>query len=427
MRLKKLIALVSSVTMLGAVSAIAPATVSAKAGDDIIHTGHMEYAGEDEIPYYWYAKEKTENETKYTPTIARSDEQAHGGTYSLKVSNRAHNETGAGNYFAQPEAGKTYIITASIYPTEEAVFHCAALSGYWKNVGLDATGVCEADKWTTLTATVQATEWKDGSFQIWSESGTGDFYVDDVSMVEQGEEAPEVPAAAELPVDDTTFNNDSIPEYYTTTATGGLSVSNGYLIAKNRNSDGKDQNIDAGSEFITINLGSSQLNAGDVVNFSFNYSNGNYGTASAAEVYLSCGGKDVEEGETEAFTGQNGSVSKSFSKAITVPADYAGGDIKLVLRVSASTGAPRIKDVKISKTAVPATHKEGFTFTAALEELQNKTLKITAQDADGNTGTATTPYSDLSITETYGTGDAVLGIIIENIPYGTEITSAVFE
>ena len=150
---------------------------------ELIQNGGMEgFSAEDNIPYYWYAK-TSDGDTPYTAAVAASDEKAHSGSYSLKVSGRTASAAGAGNYFTQPQPGALYKITAYIYTDVTDTFHCGAMSSYWKNVNCTTGAVCKAGEWTELTAVVRAPQdWEPGSFQIWSESATADFYVDDVSM-----------------------------------------------------------------------------------------------------------------------------------------------------------------------------------------------------------------------------------------------------
>lgn len=147
---------------------------------DLVNNGSMEGANaEDNIPYYWFAR----TGDQYTSTVQITNERMALGAYSMKVSGRTSPQAGAGNYFTQPQKGEQYIITAYIYATETDVFHCSALSGYWKDVNCNAVGECEAGKWSKLSAVVTVPEdWIDGSLQIWSENSSADFYVDAVSM-----------------------------------------------------------------------------------------------------------------------------------------------------------------------------------------------------------------------------------------------------
>ncbi|MGM9936094.1 MAG: hypothetical protein ACI38A_02010, partial [Candidatus Ornithomonoglobus sp.] len=238
MKTMKIISLLTAAA-LSAVSLAAVVTASAAEGDDLINIGHMEYAGADNIPYYWYAK--TDGDAADATSVGRSEEQVHGGTYSLKVSGRNSVNSGAGNYFTQPGVGKSYRITAYIYPTVTDTFYCRMSSSYWKNAGM-ATGECIADQWNEITADVTLTEWETGTFHIYSANSNADFYVDDVSVVELAdtptEPSDKIPAistregnllsgktftvAAEGSV---TTDSDDTYEYYSMDYTGGNSWS----------------------------------------------------------------------------------------------------------------------------------------------------------------------------------------------------------
>ena len=428
MRLKKLIALVSSVAMLGTVSAVIPITAS---------------AAETTLLDQPMGSETAVNgvKDKYEPMVATNDKGVAadidikytnaGAQYpclDMKNKNGWYGSAGLKYDITDLVAGKEGALTITADLSAGNSYEANATIGFMFENGTKVSNEAvkiQKGAFEMVTYTADSIPSNGDKLYFFAATGNPVLRIRNLKLTLSTEDIPAV-----LPVNDETFNNSSIPKYYTTTGTAGLSADGTCVIAKNKNADGSDKNIDADSEFITINLGETQLKAGDVLKFSFDHSNGNFGTASAAKVYLNYGDKSVEAGATKAFTGQSGKVFESFSEAITVPADYSGEYVKLVLKVSASTGSPRIKNVKISKTDEQepvGTHKEGFSFTAALSELQDKVLKITAKNAEGKTATAVTPYSDLSITQASGTGEVVLGIIIENIPYGTTITSAVFE
>lgn len=426
MKLKKIIALLSSVTMLGAMSVVIPLTVSA-----------AETTLLDQLMDSQEAVQAVIAEGKYEPMVAvnngeeakitLSHEKAGDTVDCLQMKN--NNNDGKGWYNS---AGLKYDITDLVAGKSGALTITADIDantsvtnasiGFMPDgqnkIGCTSTTISSGE-FKTLTYTADTIPAYNKKLYFYATTQNPTLRIKNLKLTLTTEDAA-------LPIVNETFSAGSIPGYYTTTATAGLSADGTWLSASNVRVNNSD-NIDENSEFITINIAGSQLVAGDILNIGFTYSNRNGSTKSAAIVSLEYGDKkSVSVGETGAVAG-NGSDLKedTFSKAITVPQDYTGGTIKIVLKVSKSTGAPKIKNVKISKVQ---THKEAFTFTAPIEQLQDKTLKITAKNAENTEKTVSKAYSELEVKTTVsGSGDAVLGLIIKDIPEGTEITSVVFE
>ncbi len=439
MKFKKITAFLAVTAMLGTIAAV-PVTVNAAAGDELIHQGDMEYADDNNIPYYWFAKtdgnkDDDGNETD-TVSVARSDEQSHGGSYSLKVTDRASVSSGAGNYFVQPTADTTYRITAYIYPTETDTFHCRLSSGYWQDAG-SAKGECEAGKWTKITADVTLSSWEQGAFHIYSENNTADFYVDDVSVVELSDEedepiTPGDVAATAVNDDFSTFTSGtgSVPKYYSLKYTGSdeayLSIVFHYET-KVMAIEGLSGNLPDGNG-ILVNMTGSE--AGAKLNLSLKFGTNNYGTTTYMKVYNVVDGVIADEALVTS-DGCSGGIGNADEGTIdnfefTIPEYSESYMVYLSPYTGVTAGFSSFKLFNLYINPVEdetpeVTHEEGFAFSnrVSLAELNKATITVTVND----NGTEKTSQSFEASTNLSGEGDAVVGIIVTDIPENVSITS----
>lgn len=151
---------------------------------------------------------------------------------------------------------------------------------------------------------------------------------------------PETNKELEIIVEDETFTENNIPEYYSFYDDAG-SVVSGWLV---NNANG---NAPIDSSAITIDFSKTEksISNGDTLYVDFTMSNGNYSTAAGVEVYLN----DEFIGYTDPISGKSGQVTVDFSESITVPASN-DSIYKLYIKVTNNASQIRIKNVVIEKS-----------------------------------------------------------------------------
>lgn len=472
MDIKRIIALAAAAAMLGA-SAV---TVSAEAGDDLLLTGGGAESGArgDGSPNYW---------TMDDPDVIYCNDSVyvHSGNGSVKVTNATGGKDGgnAGPYFdTQPTVGETYEITAYIYALADGKYSISPLSGYWDTVNGVITEDCRAGEWTEISGRITISEWKNGMLVIWPEQATDTFYIDDVSMVEvedasitdynslksaltvSGKGAVENSFTADeesisMPSGVTSYitgsgntitrnvgsNDSGALIRFTDNTTASLSISDVKFAGK-----GVFLKMESTAAHVTLNNVDFTDSSGD--NYSAIYSQNvtltlnnvtfpdretGYDLTSewgCGTIYLTGATKLSMQKEAQhyslhvtgltkgadvkiAFTGADGDASDIPYNAVVAQKDQLSPDLEMICD-------PEAKTVHIiTKTEQPEEpdYEAGFKFSEeiSLEELNGKKLYLTR--GDGRTATLETE------TYTSGLGNAIVGIIIENIPSDVTITS----
>ena len=151
--------------------------------------------------------------------------------------------------------------------------------------------------------------------------------------------APKTTIEQETLINDETFTEGNIPEYYSFYGDAGTVVS-GWLA---NNVSG---NAPVDSSAITIDFSKTEksISQGDTLYVDFTMSNGNYSSVAGVEVYLN----DELVGYTDPISGKGGNVTVDFSESITVPASNDDA-YNLYIKVTNNASQIRIKNVLIKK------------------------------------------------------------------------------